>query len=83
MLTGATALREAVTALDPFFTTLSPRATPAERRALRLTLLSIHQAVDQQSEDFVRAVNVRYALDEDDAEDSALNLTLPSRGLRD
>jgi hypothetical protein len=51
-------------------------------RALRLTLLSLHQAVDHQSDDFARVVSIRHALDEDN-EDTILPLTVPSRGLPD
>jgi hypothetical protein len=53
------------------------------RRALRLTLLSLRQAVDHQTDDFSRAVSIRYALDEDEDEDPASTVTLPSRGLRE
>jgi hypothetical protein len=79
---GAAGLRGAVTALDSLFDTFAPLAPPAVRCALRLTILSLRQAVNRQSDDFAHAVSIRHAIDEDN-EDPVLPLIMPSRGLRD
>jgi hypothetical protein len=79
---GAAGLRGAVTALDSLVGTFVPLTPPAVRSALRLTILSLRQAVNQQSGDFAHAVSIRHAIDEDN-EDSVLPPSMPSRGLRD